>query len=93
MASKYTDDYLNNNDERGLGRGLTPGSYLNSQLRGTAKRYAAKYRAALESDLRARVVEGSVLPYASQGGAVAYYSIATVDACRAVMLAELGEGR
>jgi len=47
--SQYLDDYLECNDERGEGKGLTIGSYLAGRLRGRAKQYAGGYRRALEA--------------------------------------------
>jgi hypothetical protein len=90
--SQYTDAYLNENHNRGLGQGITPGTFLSSQLKGRAKSYATKYRIALERDLNRRIAEGSVLPYASVHGGNAYYLTATADAAREEMRARLVGG-
>jgi hypothetical protein len=90
--SQYTDAYLNENHNRGLGKGITTGTFLSSQLKGRAKSYATKYRIALERDLNRRIAEGSVLPYASVHGGTAYYLTATADAAREEMRARLVGG-
>ena len=90
--SQYTDAYLQENHQRGIGKGITPGTFLNSALKGAAKRYAAKYRIALERDLNRRMAEGSVLPYASVHGATAYHLTATADAAREQLRGRLERG-
>lgn len=67
--SQYTDDYLRENARRGMGNGLTIGSYLASVLQGKAKKYAGQYVAALEmSVIRRNAIKGR-----SKQGGVAYY--------------------
>lgn len=71
MPSKYTIDYLNENERRGGdGKGITPGTFLGGILKGSAKRWISVYRLALEKDLAARadVVRGH-----SVSKATAYY--------------------
>lgn len=71
MASKYTEPYLDKNARLGgEGKGVTPGSFLGSVLKGNARRWLAGYRRALEKELlsRADVFQGR-----SVSGATAYY--------------------
>jgi hypothetical protein len=70
--SRYTEAYLDENSRRGKGRGFTPGTFLNYNLKGTAKRYASKYLRALEQDLKSR---SDVVADRSQNGGTAYYRI------------------
>jgi hypothetical protein len=50
--SQYLEDYLECNDERGEGKGLTIGSYLAGVLRGKAKQYSSGYHRALEASCK-----------------------------------------
>ena len=70
MASMYTEQYLDENDRRGYGKGITPGTFLAYTLKGKAKRYSGRYQRALERDLASRddVVRGH-----SMHNATAYY--------------------
>ena len=69
MQSQYTDDYLATNKSRGMGKGLTPGSYLSYELRGRAKSWAGRYTVGLvRSCERAGAVTGP-----SMKGGTAYY--------------------
>lgn len=71
MPSKYTEPYLDKNARLGgEGKGITPGSFLGSVLKGNARRWILGYRRALEKDLlsRADVIQGR-----SVSGATAYY--------------------
>lgn len=71
MASMYTVPYLNGNADRGgYGQGITPGTFLSSQLRGQAKKYKRRYQSALERDLDSRE---DVIGGPSVTGASAYY--------------------
>lgn len=73
MASMYTQKYLRTNAERGEGRGYTLQTFLAYELRGLAKRYAAKYLKALQRDLDERWRSGSVVWGRSCKGGRAYY--------------------
>jgi len=71
MASQYTEQYLNENERRGgEGKGITPGSFLGSVLKGNAKRWLAGYRRALEKELLNR---NDVFQGRSASNATAYY--------------------
>lgn len=71
MPSMYTIAYLNGNADRGgYGQGITPGTFLSSQLAGRAKQYKARYQRALERDLDSR---NDVIGGPSVTGASAYY--------------------
>lgn len=71
MASRYTEQYLNQNQSRGgYGAGITPGTFLSYQLSGLAKKYKARYQRALERDLNSR---SDVISGPSKTGASAYY--------------------
>lgn len=67
--SQYTDDYLRENARRGVGNGLTIGSYLAYTLQGKAREYASKYATALE----ASVIRRNAIKGRSKLGGVAYY--------------------
>lgn len=67
--SQYLNSYLSENAQRGAGKGLTAGSFLAYQLRGTAKKYSGKYLIALKNSCK-RV--GAVVGE-SKLGRVAYY--------------------
>lgn len=66
----YFESYLQVNEERGEGNGLTPGSYLAYTLRGKAKRYANRYRRAL---LNALTSATDTYEAKSAKGGVAWY--------------------
>ena len=70
MASMYTEQYLDENERRGYGKGITPGTFLANTLKGRAKQYSKRYQHALERDLASRdnVVRGH-----SMHNATAYY--------------------
>ena len=70
--SQYIEGYLAENDSRGLGKGLTVGSYLAYQLKGKAKKYSGRYAAALINALERR--GSAVIKGRSAMGGVAYYS-------------------
>jgi len=73
MTSKYTDAYLDENEQRGGdGCGITPQTYLHTVLKGRAKQWISRYCRIMEKDLstRADVVRGQ-----SKRGATAYYRI------------------
>jgi len=68
-TSQYLSDYLSGNASRGPGKGITVGSYLNSVLRGKAKKYSGSYyKALVNSCERAGAIKGP-----SAQGSVAYY--------------------
>lgn len=68
-SSKYLDGYLDENARRGLGRGLTVGSYLAGELRGKALNYVGRYAAAL----RIALSHADCFVGVSAGGKEAYY--------------------
>lgn len=71
MASRYTEQYLNQNQSRGgYGEGITPGTFLSYQLSGLAMKYKARYQRDLERDLNSR---SDVISGPSKTGASAYY--------------------
>jgi hypothetical protein len=71
MPSRYTEQYLNQNQSRGgYGEGITPGTFLSYQLSGRAMKYKARYQRALERDLDSR---DDVIGGPSKTGASAYY--------------------
>lgn len=76
-GSQYTDSYLNENQRRGgTGKGITPGTYLSSVLKGRAKTFKFRYQNALERDLESRP---DVVRDRSKTGAIAYYRIERED--------------
>lgn len=67
--SQYLTSYLLKNSIRGEGKGLTIGSYLNSVLRGKAKKYSGHYVTALRNSCeRVGAIKG-----VSKMGGIAYY--------------------
>lgn len=68
--SQYTDDYLATNTARGMGNGLTVGTFLAYVLRGRAKEYKGRYETALINSLERR--QGVVKSKSARGG-VAWY--------------------
>ena len=70
MASMYTEQYLDENDRRGYGKGITPGTFLNNILKGKAKQFKGHYQRALERDLASR---DNVARGHSMHNATAYY--------------------
>lgn len=73
MASKYTVEYLNENQRRGGdGKGVTPGSFLGGKLKGSSRRWLAGYRRALERELISRM-HVDIFQGQSVHGATAYY--------------------
>ena len=70
MASMYTEQYLDENDRRGYGKGITPGTFLNNILKGKAKQFKGRYQRALERDLASR---NNVARGHSMHNATAYY--------------------
>lgn len=76
MNSKYLTSYLAENENRGIGKGLTIQSYLASRLQGKAKQYSFGYiRALKRSCERSGAVQGP-----SFGGSTAYYPASTLTA-------------
>jgi len=73
--SMYVDEYLEDNNRLGLGRGRTVGTFLSYVLRGTAREYSGKYQRALENALERRVRDGRAFVGASAMGRTAYYSL------------------
>ncbi len=73
--SQYVEDYLRTNEQRGMDRGYTIGTYLAYQLRGKAKNYAGHYRRALERACERRVEAGVAVEGLSINGGIAYYPI------------------
>lgn len=67
--SQYTEAYLAENASRGKGNGITVGTFLAYRLRGEARKYAGRYRTALENSC---VRRGAVVGRSVHGG-VAYY--------------------
>ena len=67
--SQYLEQYLEGNDERGTGNGITIGSFLGKVLKGKAKKYSYGYQKALEASCK-RV--GAKIGKSVKGG-VAYY--------------------
>lgn len=78
--SQYVDDYLASNGARGHGKGLTIGSYLAYQLRGSARDYAGKYAVALRNACDKRVQARLAYQGRSRLGGSAYYPGASRDA-------------
>ena len=70
MQSQYTEQYLVENDARGVGNGLTPGSFLASTLRGNARRWIGRY----EHSLIRSVLKIGAIANKSAHGKIAYYS-------------------
>ena len=70
MVSMYTEQYLDENDRRGYGKGITPGTFLNNILKGKAKQFKGRYQRALERDLASR---NNVARGHSMHNATAYY--------------------
>lgn len=67
--SQYLSEYLNQNAKRGVGKGLTVGSFLAYTLRGEAKKWSGRYEEALRNSLsRAGAIAGP-----SAGKRTAYY--------------------
>jgi hypothetical protein len=67
--SQYTEGYLAYNRARGIGKGVTIGTYLSKCLRGTAKSWKGRYARSLENSLlRVGATEGKSIM-----GSVAYY--------------------
>ena len=71
--SQYVVKYLNDNEERGEGKGLTIGSFLAYNLRGLAKEYSLKYATALRNALSAYMYAGFAEEGYSKLGRDAYY--------------------
>jgi len=71
--SMYTEDYLSVNRARGIGRGLTPGTFLAYSLRGRAKSFSHRYERALLNSLLRMEREGRVIRARSAHGRVAWY--------------------
>lgn len=69
--SQYIEDYLATNANRGLGNGLTVGSFLAYNLRGKAKDYAQVYAQALVNAINRR----DCIAAKSAHGGTAYYDI------------------
>ena len=67
--SQYLEQYLEGNDERGTGKGITIGSFLGKMLKGKAKKYSYGYQKALEASC---IRIGARLGKSVKGG-VAYY--------------------
>ena len=71
--SQYTMDYLRGNQSRGLGKGLTIGTFLAYRLEGKAKKYGAGYHRALLNSMLRLVAQGRAEKGISAGKATAYY--------------------
>ena len=67
--SQFTNEYIRENTQRGLGKGITIGSFLAYRLRGRAKQFSDVYARSLERALLRR----GCIPYKSAGGSVAFY--------------------
>ena len=67
--SQFTDEYIQVNTQRGLGKGLTIGSFLAYRLRGRAKQFSGVYARSLERALLRR----GCFPYKSAGESTAFY--------------------
>ena len=67
--SQYLEQYLEGNDERGEGKGITIGSFIGRVLKGKAKKYSYGYVTALEASCKrvgarlGKSVKGSVAYY------------------------------
>jgi hypothetical protein len=72
-SSQYLAGYLAENARRGLGQGVTPGTYLAYCLRGAARSYAGRYRAALETALEMEEQLGTAIRGRSRCAGVAWY--------------------
>lgn len=57
----------------GLGKGITPGSFLTYVLRGKAKQWAGSYRTSLCRSLQTAVSNGLAIVGPSHGGKEAFY--------------------
>lgn len=71
--SQYIDEYLRTNTEKGMGAGVTIGTFLNRKLRGKAKDYGAKYHRALKAACDRRVVAGTAVFGPSAMNCTAFY--------------------
>ncbi len=70
--SQYLTEYLSGNANRGPGKGITVGSFLNSVLQGKAKKFSGSYyKSLINSCERAGAIKGP-----SVQGSVAYYPAA-----------------
>ena len=67
--SQFTDEYIKENIQRGLGKGITIGSFLSYRLKGRAKQFSDVYARSLERALLRR----GCFSYKSAGGSTAYY--------------------
>lgn len=72
-SSMYLEPYLNGNAARGWGKGLTIGSFIAYELRGTAKQYIGRYARALENACVRAENDGRVVGGPSAGRGWAWY--------------------
>ena len=73
--SQYTDEYLAENAKRGLGNGLTPGTFIQYAVRGRASQFKENYIASLIRSVKRR----GAIADRSKCGKVAYYSMEVKD--------------
>jgi hypothetical protein len=73
FASKYADGYLEANLKRGLGKGLTPASYINTFWSGGNLHQSNK----LARDMQKHTE--IAFPFSSTRGRIAYYPISMMD--------------